>query len=88
VVAVAIDRLRVVRGGRTVLRNVTLAVEPGTVAGLLGPSGSGKTTFKRAIVGVQRIAGGRVEVLGARRARRRCGGASATSRRRRPRMPT
>jgi ABC-2 type transport system ATP-binding protein len=63
--AVAVDRLRVVRGGKTVLPDVTLAVERGTVTGLLGPSGSGKTTLMRAIVGVQRIASGRVEVLGA-----------------------
>ena len=63
--AVAVDRLRVVRGGKAVLPDVTLAVESGTVTGLLGPSGSGKTTLMRAIVGVQRIESGRVEVLGA-----------------------
>jgi ABC-2 type transport system ATP-binding protein len=34
------------------------------VAGLLGPSGSGKTTLMRAIVGVQIVAGGTVQVLG------------------------
>jgi ABC-type transporter Mla maintaining outer membrane lipid asymmetry ATPase subunit MlaF len=61
--AVAVGRLRVVRGGKSVLPDVTLAVRGGTVTGLLGPSGSGKTTLMRAIVGVQRIAAGRVEVL-------------------------
>jgi ABC-2 type transport system ATP-binding protein len=34
------------------------------VTGLLGPSGSGKSTLIRAIVGVQKVAGGAVEVLG------------------------
>jgi len=34
------------------------------VTGLMGPSGCGKTTLMRSIVGVQRIAGGRIEVLG------------------------
>lgn len=34
------------------------------IVGLLGPSGSGKTTLMRSIVGVQRIAGGSVSVLG------------------------
>ena len=63
--AVTVDRLRVVRGGRTVLPDITFAVESGTVTGLLGPSGSGKSTVMRAIVGVQLIDGGRVEVLGA-----------------------
>jgi ABC-2 type transport system ATP-binding protein len=62
--AVAIDGLRVVRGGRAVLDGVSLRVEAGVVTGLLGPSGSGKTTLMRAIVGVQRVAGGSVQVLG------------------------
>jgi ABC-2 type transport system ATP-binding protein len=34
------------------------------VTGLLGPSGCGKSTLLRAIVGVQRVAGGAVTVLG------------------------
>jgi ABC-2 type transport system ATP-binding protein len=62
--AVAIEGLRVVRGGRAVLDRVSLRVEAGVVTGLLGPSGSGKTTLMRSIVGVQRVAGGSVQVLG------------------------
>ena len=53
-----------VRGGRVALDDLTCTVEPGSVTGLLGPSGSGKTTFIRAIVGVQRVERGRIEVLG------------------------
>jgi ABC-2 type transport system ATP-binding protein len=63
--AIEIHGLRVVRGGREVLRGVSLEVSAGTVTGLLGPSGSGKTTLIRAIVGVQRVAGGEISVLGA-----------------------
>src|SRR5689334_18457247 len=63
-VAVRIDGLRVVRGGRAVIPGLTLTVPRGQVVGLLGPSGCGKTTLMRAIVGVQQIAGGTVEVLG------------------------
>jgi ABC-2 type transport system ATP-binding protein len=62
--AIVVDELRVVRGGREVLHGVSLAVARGTVTGLLGPSGCGKTTLMRAIVGVQIVAGGTVEVLG------------------------
>ena len=62
--AVRVERLRVVRGGRVALRDVSLAVERGTVTGLLGPSGSGKSTLMRALVGVQVVQGGTVEVLG------------------------
>ncbi len=61
---VVVDGLLVVRGGNEVLPGVSCSVQPGTVTGLLGPSGCGKTTLMRAIVGVQRIAGGSVQVLG------------------------
>jgi ABC-2 type transport system ATP-binding protein len=63
--AVAIRDLRVVRAGNAVLPGISLDVEEGTVAGLLGPSGSGKSTLLRAIVGVQIVESGTVEVLGA-----------------------
>ena len=57
--AIEIEHLRVVRGGKLVLADLTLGVEAGVVTGLLGPSGSGKTTLMRAIVGVQIVAAGR-----------------------------
>ena len=63
--AIRVDGLRVVRGGNIVLNELSCDVAEGSVTGLLGPSGSGKTTLLRAIVGVQRVAGGSVEVLGA-----------------------
>jgi ABC-2 type transport system ATP-binding protein len=62
--AIALRGLRVVRGGRVVLDDVTLEVPRGTVAGLLGPSGCGKSTLMRSLVGVQLVAGGEVQVLG------------------------
>jgi ABC-2 type transport system ATP-binding protein len=62
--AVEVAGLRVRRGSRDVLRDLTLAVPVGRVVGLLGPSGSGKSTLLRAIVGTQRIAAGSVTVLG------------------------
>jgi ABC-2 type transport system ATP-binding protein len=62
--AVVVERLRVIRGGRLVIPDLTCSVATGTVTGLLGPSGSGKSTLIRSIVGVQRVAGGRVTVLG------------------------
>jgi ABC-2 type transport system ATP-binding protein len=62
--AIALHGLRVVRGGRLVLDDVSLEVPRGTVAGLLGPSGCGKSTLMRSLVGVQVVAGGEVQVLG------------------------
>jgi ABC-2 type transport system ATP-binding protein len=77
VTAIVVQDLRVIRGGTVVLPGLTCAVAPGTVTGLIGPSGSGKTTLIRAIVGVQRVAGGSVDVLGepagSRRLRARVG---------------
>jgi ABC-2 type transport system ATP-binding protein len=62
--AVEVQHLRVNRGGREVLHDISLAVAAGSVTGLLGPSGGGKTTLMRAIVGVQEIESGTVTVLG------------------------
>ena len=62
--AIELRRLLVRRGGRDVVRIPALDVPAGRVTGLMGPSGCGKTTLMRAIVGVQRVAAGRVEVLG------------------------
>ena len=62
--AVVVDGLDVTRGGRPVLRDLALTLPAGRVTGLLGPSGCGKSTLMRAIVGVQRVDGGEVTVLG------------------------
>jgi ABC-2 type transport system ATP-binding protein len=62
--AVVVRDLDVVRGTTHALRSVSATVPGGRVTGLLGPSGSGKTTLMRALVGVQVIRSGTVEVLG------------------------
>jgi ABC-2 type transport system ATP-binding protein len=61
---IRIRDLRVRRGGKDVLPDVSLDVRGGLVTGLLGPSGSGKTTLMRSIVGTQIVEGGEVDVLG------------------------
>ena len=64
--AVTVEGLRVRRGRHDVFAGLDLAIPRGQVTGLLGPSGCGKTTLLRVIVGVQRVRGGRVDVLGER----------------------
>lgn len=62
--AIAVEGLRVDRGGVEVLHGLTFDVPAGQTVGLLGPSGSGKSTLIRAVVGVQQHVTGRCEVLG------------------------
>lgn len=62
--ALVASGLTVIRKKLAVLRELDFAVPAGQITGLLGPSGSGKTTLMRAIVGVQRVSSGTVEVLG------------------------
>ncbi|MYV99484.1 ABC transporter ATP-binding protein [Streptomyces sp. SID3343] len=62
--AIRAEGLRVVRGERVVLDDLSFAVPRGSVTGLLGPSGCGKSTLMRAIVGVQARVSGRLDVLG------------------------
>jgi ABC-2 type transport system ATP-binding protein len=62
--AISVSQLVVERGGRTVLGGISVEVAAGRITGLLGPSGCGKSTLMRSIVGVQRVAGGTVTVLG------------------------
>ncbi len=64
-IAVSIRSLSVVRGGRTVLRDVDLELPAGRIVGIIGPSGCGKSTLMRSIVGVQARVSGSIDVLGA-----------------------
>lgn len=62
--AISIEHLRVVRGKRVAVQDISVQIKSGTITGLLGPSGCGKTTLMRCIVGTQIRAGGAVTVLG------------------------
>src|SRR5262249_26555518 len=62
---ITVAKLSVVLGGEfEALRGVSLDIKQGTITGFIGPSGAGKTTLIRTIVGRQRIAHGKVTVLG------------------------
>lgn len=51
-------------GGRPVLRNIDLIVEPGEAVGISGPNGSGKTTLVRSAATLLSIDEGTATVLG------------------------
>jgi branched-chain amino acid transport system ATP-binding protein len=59
-----IESLSAGYGRTTVLRDVTLAVRPGSVAALLGPNGAGKTTLLRVAAGLLRPAAGTIQLNG------------------------
>lgn len=62
--AVSITGLRVKRGKVQVFDGLDLDLAPGRITGLMGPSGCGKSTLIRTIVGIQKVQGGTVTVLG------------------------
>jgi len=51
-------------GRKTVVNNVSFAVDPGQVVGLLGPNGAGKTTSFRMTIGMISPEGGTVALKG------------------------
>lgn len=53
------------RDRRPVLTDVDLTVRSGEIVGLIGETGSGKTTLARAVLGLARTSGGRIEAAGA-----------------------
>ena len=63
--ALALRTASVAREGRVVLRDVSLAVRPGELVGVVGANGAGKTTLLRAALGLATLSGGRAELGGA-----------------------
>ena len=59
-----ITGLQVLRGSRTILSGVSLAVSRGDIVAVMGPSGSGKTTILRAVAGLEPFQAGRIAVDG------------------------
>jgi branched-chain amino acid transport system ATP-binding protein len=63
--------LSVTRGGRQVLRDVSITIPPGEVTALLGPNGAGKSTLVLAVGGVLRPSSGTVTLGDVELTRRR-----------------
>src|SRR5687767_5601260 len=59
-----VERVTVVRGGTTVLRDVTLRAADGELLVVLGSSGSGKSTLLRVLAGLNQVGSGTVIING------------------------
>lgn len=60
----AVSRLTVRRGGRTLLDGVSAAFPAGAFVAVVGPNGAGKSTLMRCIAALDRPTGGRITVAG------------------------
>ncbi len=60
--ALRLEGLTVARGGRPVVRDVTLEIPAGQVTALLGANGAGKSTLVLAVAGLLRTSGGTVRL--------------------------
>lgn len=61
---VTVQQLHKVYGDTVAVADISLAIAPGAIFGLVGPNGAGKTTTIECIEGIRRPDGGRVTVLG------------------------
>lgn len=61
---ITIENLYKSFGGQTVLRNVSMHVEPGEIYGIVGHSGAGKSTLLRCLNGLEPYDSGSVQVMG------------------------
>lgn len=57
---ITVKNLRIDYGENTVLRNVSLHLDPGEIVTIVGPNGSGKTSLLRAIIGATKVTSGEV----------------------------
>tara|TARA_R110002020_G_scaffold16871_22_gene59605 strand:+ start:25 stop:729 length:705 start_codon:yes stop_codon:yes gene_type:complete len=61
-----IDGLSVARGAKTVLSDISMAIERGRIVALLGPNGAGKSSLVLALSGLLPVASGSVSLDGVR----------------------
>jgi phospholipid/cholesterol/gamma-HCH transport system ATP-binding protein len=61
---VQLSNVRIDRGGRSILRDVSLQVPRGSITAVLGPSGSGKSTLLAALTGELRPVAGEITLFG------------------------
>jgi heme exporter protein A len=64
VAAITVERIWKFYGDYAALRDVSLAIQPGSCTALLGRNGAGKTTLLRIVAGLSRASKGKVSIAG------------------------
>ena len=60
---ISLINVSVVIDDRSIIKDLTLDVEPGALVGIIGPNGAGKTTLAKTIVGLSLPTSGSVDLL-------------------------
>ncbi|MBO6565152.1 MAG: heme ABC transporter ATP-binding protein [Pseudomonadales bacterium] len=58
------ENLRLIRGGREILSDISLDIKPASVCAVIGPNGAGKSSLLTMLAGEVQPSGGRVELEG------------------------
>ncbi len=61
---VDLEHVRIRLGGRTILDDITMAVDEGEFIAMLGPNGAGKSTLLKTLLGLIKPSTGTVRILG------------------------
>lgn len=59
-----VEKVNVTRGGKTILRDVSMVASPGEFIGVLGPSGCGKSSLIQRLVGLDCVDSGTIKING------------------------
>lgn len=62
--AISVKNIVVKFDDKAVLDDLSVDFQPGEIVGLIGPSGAGKSTFINALLGMQKLNAGAVEIFG------------------------
>jgi zinc/manganese transport system ATP-binding protein len=63
-IAAELEHVSIVLGGRTILNDISLSVQPGEFVAVLGPNGAGKSTLLRALLGLLKPEKGSIKIAG------------------------
>ena len=61
---ITLEKVSIIRGGKSVLTDFSTSIEPGKITAIIGPNGSGKSTLLGALAGDLPITSGMITIAG------------------------